>query len=259
MKYLEKAIPHNCGYLIPIGDAHWGDKSFKNEGKRKLKGYCEWVMERPNAFIFLMGDIYNTASRCSKTNPFESDLNEFQEVIDFFENYKERIIGAIDGNHEYRMYDEFGISPTQLFCKSLNIPYCKYSAIIRFKVGKRTDAGAGNRYHQNYFVYAHHTTSGGGTIGGKLNRVSKLRDIVEGVDVFLGAHNHQLAVAPQDVFYPSIQGGIKRRRIWNVDCGSYLEWEDSYAEKGMLSPAKLGSPRIRFGGKEKQHDVHVSL
>jgi hypothetical protein len=259
MRYLEKEVKEDCGYIIPIGDLHWGDKSFKKEGKGKLKGYMDWVMARPNAYVFLMGDIYNTASRTSKTTPFEDDPNEFQEAIDFFENYKERIIGAIDGNHESRMYDEFGISPMQLFCKSLNIPYCKYSAVIRFKVGKRTCKGAENRYFQNYFIYAHHTTGGGGSVGGKLNRVVKLRDIVEGVDVFLGAHNHQLAVAPQDVFYPSCQGGIKKRRIWYVDCGSFLEWKDSYAEKGMLVPAKLGSPRIRFSGKEDNHDVHVSL
>jgi hypothetical protein len=47
--------------------------------------------------------------------------------------------------------------------------------------------------------------------------------------------------------------------MWFVDCGSYLEWSNSYAEKGMLAPAKLGSPRIRFDGKEYNHDVHVSL
>lgn len=259
MKYLEIAIPENCGYLIPIGDIHWGDKSFKEHGLSKLKGYLDWVMERPNAYVFLMGDIYNVSGRLTKTPPSETDPGEYEEAIDFFRPYKEKIIGAIDGNHEYRMYDEFGVSPLSLFCLTLDIPYCKYSAIIRFKVGKRTHKGSGNRYEQNYFVYAHHTTGGGATIGGKMNRVAKLRDIVEGCDVFLGGHNHQLGVVPQDIFFPSMQGGVKKRRMWFVDCGSYLEWSNSYAEKGMLAPAKLGSPRIRFDGKEYNHDVHVSL
>ena len=214
-------------------------------------------MERPNAFVFLMGDVFNTASRTSKTTPFETDNDEYVKAVEFFEPYKERILGAIDGNHEYRMYDEFGISPLQLFCRELNVPYCKYSAVIRFKVGKRKDKNAGNRYSQNYFVFAHHTTGGGGTIGGKMNRVAKEAEMVEGCDVYLGAHNHQLGVIPQDIYYPSIQGGIQKRRRWFVDCGSYLEHEDSYAEKGMLAPAKLGSPRIRFDAKT--HDCHISL
>jgi hypothetical protein len=258
MKYLTCEIPDDHAYIIPIGDIHMGDHNFTKESLKKLKGYCDWVMERPNARIFLMGDIFNVAGRNSKTSPFETDMNEYQKASEFFKPYASRIIGAIDGNHEYRMYDEFGISPLQLFCRELNIPYCKYSAMIRLKVGKRTSKGAGNRYKQNYFVYAHHTSGGGGTVGGKLNRVTKLRDVVEGCDVLLGAHNHLLATAPQDVFYPSIQGGIKKRRIWYVDCGSFLEWNDGYAEKGMLAPAKLGSPRVRFDGTDKR-DIHISL
>lgn len=257
MKYITVDVPEDHAYIIPLGDIHWGDRNFTKESLKKLKGYCEWVMEHPNARIFLMGDIFNVAGRNSKTSPFESDNAEYQEVADFFKPYASRIIGAIDGNHECRMYDEFGISPVQLFCKELNIPYCKYSAMIRVKVNKRTGKGAGNRYRQNYFMYAHHTTGGGGTVGGKLNRVAKLGDIAEGCDVLMGAHNHQLATAMQDVFYPSIQGGIKKRRKWYVDCGSFLEWENGYAEKGMMAPAKLGAPRIRLDGNS--HDTHISL
>lgn len=194
-------------------------------------------------------------SRISKTSPLETDTDEYQQALEIFRPYKDQIIGATDGNHEARVLDMFGFSPMQSFCSELKIPYCGWSAVIRLKVGKRD----GNRFRQNYFIYAHHTTGGGGTIGGKLNRVIKLRDIVDGVDVYLGSHNHQLAVAPQDVFYPSCQGGLIKRRIWYVDCGSYLSWDNSYAEKGMLAPSKLGSPRIRFSGECDNHDVHISL
>ena len=256
MKYLEVAIPEEHGYLIPIGDVHFGDKGFKKV-RDKLTGYLDWIMERPNAYTFLMGDIFNVAGRGTPTSPFESDSAEYERALYFFEPYKSRIIGAIDGNHEHNMYKEFGASPLSFFCRELDIPYCKYSAIVRFKVGKRKNSG--NRYFQNYFGYFHHTTGGGRTVGGKLNRVAKLRDIVEGVDFLCGGHNHQLGTAPQDVYYPSMQGGIKRRRIWYVNCGSYMYWEDSYAEKAMLPPAKLGSPRIRMDGREEKHDVHISL
>jgi len=580
MKYLTCEIQQDHGYLIPIGDVHFGDKSFGKEGKKKLRGYLDWVAERPNAYIFLMGDIFNVAGRNSATSPFESDPKEYEDAVEFFRPYAHRIIGAIDGNHECfddkteiltedgwanyktinketvlytynqekdlleketpkeiqrydfdgelvriknrhtdllitdnhrllfnlsngkfqtkpfnevpvsknrvgfissgsqnqaeydikddelrilawlladgsiyvkrimfyqrkskhhlitnildalewkysirerdrdikqicgkilkkrpepsmemtllspfnhrlieltggnkkrlpqfiyelsdrqftvflnsyidgdgsrhiscpetslmiygekqiiddlqracflhgyrtsiseyregdfrlnitknkttsfdkfeeyvskekyqgviwdvttnndtvivrrngkvsitgnsRMYEEFGASPLSFFARELNIPYCKYSAIVKFKVGRRTDSKSSNRYNQIYFGYFHHTTGGGSTVGSKLNRVAKLRNIVEGVDFLCGGHNHQLAVAPQEVYYPT-RTGIKIRRIWYVDCGSYLEWNDSYAEKSMLAPAKLGSPRIRLSGKSHHHDVHVSL
>ncbi len=257
MKYIVKEIPQNHGYLIPIGDIHWGDKGFTKNSKKKLKGYLDWVKERDNACIFLMGDIFNVAGRESPTSPFESSSSEYEEVIDFFEPYKDKIIGAIEGNHCERIFEEFGFSPLALFCKTLGIPYCRYSAIVRFRVGKRKNDKS--RYNQNYFVFMHHSSGGGGTIGSKMNRIYKERDMVEGCDVYLGGHNHMLGAVPMEIYYPSIQGGIKKRRIWYVDCGSYLDWQDSYAEKGMLAPAKIGSPRIRFDGRRECHDVHISL
>ena len=256
MKYLECEIPDKVAYIIPIGDLHLGDKAFKGEGETKLRGYLEWVKEHPNSRVFLNGDIFNVASRISKTDPWSTDTDEYRKAIDLFEPYKDQIIGATDGNHEARMIDMFGVSPMVFLCERLKIPYCKWSAVIRLKVGKRKDS---DRWHQNYFLYFHHTTGGGGTLGGKLNRVVKLRDIVEGIDVYFGSHNHQLAVAPQDVYVPSIQSkNVIKRRIWYVDCGSYLAWEDSYAEKGMMAPTKLGSPKVFFSGNLKR-DVHVSI
>lgn len=241
-------------YVIPIGDLHVGDKAFKGEGEEKLHGYLEWVKAHPNARIFLNGDIFNVAGRLTKTDPFGTDTDEYLKAVKIFEPYRDQIIGATDGNHEARMMDMFGASPMAFFCERLKIPYCKWSAVVRLKVGKRDDS----RYFQNYFLYFHHTTGGGSTLGSKINRVKKLDDLVEGCDVYFGSHNHQLGVMPQDIYYPSMQSkDVIKRRKWYVDCGSYLEWNDSYAEKGMLSPTKLGSPRVRFSGTA--HDIHVSI
>ncbi len=252
MKYLESAIDQPEAYIIPIGDCHIGDRAFGKRGLKLLQGYLDWVKEHKNARIFLNGDIFNCASRNSKTSPFETDSDEYQRAIDIFKPYASQIIGANDGNHEARMFDEFGVSPLAFFCRELSIPYCKYSAVVRLMVGKRNTQG----YREDYYLYFHHTTGGGGSLGSKLNRVVKLRDIVEGIDVYVGSHNHTLITAPQEVYYPT-QHGVQKRQIWHVDAGSFLEYEDTYAEKGMLPPSKLGSPRLRFDSKK--HDVHVSI
>jgi len=257
MKYIECEIPEQECYVIPISDLHIGDPNFEKIGRPILNETLLWLEKQTNAKIFLNGDIFNCASRQSKTSPFESDINEYQTAIDIFEPVKDKIIGAIDGNHEARMIDDYGISPLQLFCRELKIPYSKWSAVVRFKVGKRKDS---NRWYQNYFGYFHHTTGGGSTIGGKINRVTKLRELVESIDFYCGSHNHQLAIAPQDVFYPSMQDKtVKKRRIWYIDCGSYLDWNDSYAEKNMLAPTKLGSPKIKLDGRQHNHECYVSI
>ena len=261
MKYIEAEIPESTAYIIPIGDIHIGDKAFKKEGRTKLLGYLNWVKEHPNSRVFLNGDIFNCASRISKTSPFDvkhpENSSEFEQAVALFEPYKSQIIGATNGNHEARLIDMFDVSLLQIFCLHLGIPYCKWSAVVNLKVGK-----TGRNTHpweENYWLYFHHTTGGGSTLGGKLNRIVKLNDIIEGIDVYFGSHNHQLAVAPQDIYTPAPRSpeGFAKRRIWYVDCGSYLEWNDSYAEKGMMPPTKLGSPRVRFDSSS--HDVHVSL
>lgn len=276
MRYLRCDIVDSCAYLIPIGDIHLGDRAFGKEGQHKLRGYLEWVKARPNARIFLMGDIFNVASRISKTNPFESDSSEYERAKDWFEPVAGQIVGAIDGNHEARVVEMFGYSPLQSLCAQLKIPYCKWSAVLELNVGKqckaRKLAGIHRQYNMNrYYIYFHHCTGGGTTLGGALNRKVKLQEIVQGMDVYCGAHDHQLVSGMRTVFMPEPRAGVMYpHRVTYVDTGSYLEWNESYAEKGMLPCGKLGSPRLRFAGaantgktntfmdRQRSKDVHLS-
>ncbi len=258
MKLITVEIPQSTAFIIPIGDLHAGDIHFGKEGKAKLLGYLEWVKQHENARIFLMGDILNVASRVSKTSPFES-LNgdaEYANSVAMFKPVASQIIGAITGNHERRMEDAFGFNPLIPFCNELGIPYLAYSAVIRVKVDKRA-GGPKNGFRQMYHLYAHHTTGGGGTLGAALNRKVKLQEIVQGIDVYMGGHSHQLVTGFRNTFEPG-QNDMVERRIAYVDTGSYLAWKDSYAEAGQYTPGKLGSPRIRLSGGDNK-DVHISL
>ena len=264
MRYLEVEIPEETGYLVPIGDLHLGDPSFEKKGREKLIGYLEWVKDNPNARIFLMGDILDVAGIGEKTTTTghsvdeNGNIDEYFKAVNIFTPYKDQIIGIIDGNHEARILTSNGLSLAQFLAANLGIQYCKWSAVVRFKIKKRTDKGAEGRWGENYNVYLHHTTGGGNTIGGKMNRVEKLRPLVDNMDVYCGGHNHMLGSASVIGNYPSYQEkAIKERTIWYVDCGGYLSWNNSYAEQKMMSPVKLGSPRIRFDGNK--HDVHVSI
>lgn len=254
MKMITASIPDNHGYILPLGDIHFGDKAFGKVGKGKLKGYLDWAHDHPNSRIFLMGDIMNVASRTSKTSPFDSSTSEYQEAIDFFMPYKAQIIGAITGNHERRMEDSFGYNPLIPFCAALGIPYLGFSAVLRISVGKRSS----NRHYQQYHIYAHHTTGGGGTLGSSINRKVKLQDIVQGMDAYMGGHSHQLTVGFRTVYEPGMNGIIERKVAY-IDTGSFLDWGESYAEAAQMTPGKLGAPRIRLSGLCEHHDLHVSL
>ena len=258
MQVVRLDIPDDHGYLIPLGDLHRGDRHLSARGLGKLKGYLEWVMARKNAFVFLMGDILNVASRSSKTNPFESmsGNDEYQKAVELFKPYKGRIIGAITGNHEQRMYKDYGFNPLAPFCNELGVPYCGFSAAIRLRVGKRKDRK--NEYHQSYWGFAHHGSGGGGTLGAALNKKMKLQEIVHGMDFYMAGHDHQLIAGTRNILLPK-RDNIEHQRVHYIDTGSFLDWDGSYAEEAAMAIGKQGAPRLRFDGRYKQHDLHVSL
>ena len=260
MIYLECAIQEKWAYILPLGDLHFSDKAFRELSYKKLLGYRDWVLENPNARVVLGGDMFNVATLISKTSPFSQRMSmndEMKEIVEILSPIKKQIAGAIEGNHEFRAMDFMDLSLTETLCGKLDIPYMGISGVINFKVGKK-GSKTGGQWHQNYYIYFHHTTGGGQTIGGGLNRVEKLGNIVEGVDCYCGFHNHKLSMAKSIIYRPNPDSKkVEERVISHLTCGEYLQYDGSYAEKGMLRPTKLGSPRIRLDGTKK--DLHISL
>lgn len=246
-------------YLIPLGDVHLGAP---NVDLDKFEGYIDWVKEH-EAYIFLMGDLFDVATLSSPTKVFgqKLDLNEsIRYLHDILYPVKDKVIGAITGNHEGRLEKYAGFNPLQAFCDSFGIPYAGYSAVIRFRVGKYERKNGLVSPKVEYIFYAHHTTGGGSTLGGKLNRVSKLSTIFQGADCYLGGHNHSKALGQDSVAYLSKSGNgkatIQFKRVMYVDTGSFLTYDGSYAEQMMLSPSHTGAPRLRMSGIQK--DLHIS-
>lgn len=254
MNYKEECINDKVAYVLPIGDIHIGDASFKQYSLNKLQGYIKWIKDNKNSRVVLGGDIFNVGTRESKTSPFNQKDNEFEIAVKLFEPIKSQIVAAISGNHEQRLEDFANYDLMNAFCQRLGIFYMKYSGVVAFKVGKYVHG-----YRQFYPIYFHHTTGGGMSAGGSLNRVEKLTNMVWNCDAYCGFHSHKLATATREIYYPSHESKeMKAKRVSFLSCGSYLEW-NGYPEMKMLPPEKLGSPRIRLDGRRDHHDLHCSI
>jgi len=175
------------------------------------------------------------------------------------EPIRTQIIGAISGNHEERLERYANFNPLQTFCDMNGIEYAGYSAVLRFRIGTHHVKG---KIHPavEYIFYAHHTTGGGNTPGGKLNRIAKLREVFEGADALIGGHNHAKVFGQPEVAYLSKNGRgeatLQYKKLDLIDSGSFLLYDGSYAEKDMMAPFTTGAPRIRMDGSRK--DLHVS-
>ena len=266
MRVVKHQVREPFCYLYPIADAHLGSKDFGEESESKLRGYLDQVEKTPEARITLVGDIMNTATLTSKGSPHEQRL-DLQAQLDLafklFKPVRGKIIAASDGWHETALQKYCGYSPTITLCNLLGIEYLGYSGVIVLGVGRHSRPNEKNGWGPNctYVIYQHHTTGGGATPGGKINRVDRLRLLVANADVYLGAHNHALGAMPVTThIIDERTGAVEERRQLLVDCGGYVQWNGSYAEAMQLPPLKRGSARIRFeGGGGRTKDVHVDL
>jgi len=251
MKFISHWVKSQDAYLLPLGDIHVGDKAFTKQSLTLLQEKIDFVKKRSNARIVGMGDWLNVATRTSKSSPFEQnmDLEEQIEMIcKIFEPVKEKIIGLIDGNHEQRIADHAGYSPTIAICDRLKVPYLGTSAVLDFRVGVRNKE-SNQTSAISYIVYAHHTTAGGRTIGSKINRTALLAEMVANADIYLGAHSHEETSNISSCYLANPhQQEIVELIQYFVDCGSFLEWKKSYAERIQMKPMPMGSPTIWFRG-----------
>lgn len=243
-----------------MGDLHLGSPNVDAE---KFEGYLDWV-KKNKAYVFLMGDLFDVATLDSATEVWGQQMslnNAIKALVEKLKPIKKQIIGAIIGNHEERLVRYANFNPVQNLCDILGVPYCHYSAVLRFRIGEHKHTKI-NKVSPavEYIFFAHHTTGGGSTIGGKINRIAKLNNIFSGADAYLGGHNHSKALGEESVFYLSKNGRgeakLTQKRVIYIDTGSFLTYEDSYAEQKMLPPAHTGAPRIRMNGSRK--DLHVS-
>lgn len=238
--------------VTTIGDIHTGSPDVN---WKKLQDHIDWIHQTPHTYAIIMGDMFDVALLNSPTNPFtqEMPLNQaIQKTRKMLDPILFKIVGAITGNHERRLERLAGFNPLQNMCNFMGIPYLGYSAVFRFRVGQIHRNNVPDSTRQEYIFYVHHTTGNGRTLGSKLTKITKLRDLFEGADVYIGAHDHFQVNGNQMVGYLSKSGNgkatIKFKTLHFVDSGAFLKWNESYGEAGMYPPAPMGAPIITLSG-----------
>jgi len=268
MKIIREIIPYDSAYIIPFGDIHLEDQYFTEKSEKKLKEQIDFVKKHDNARAFLTGDIFNVATRTSKTSPFSINkklLNKYngdqmEYALDLFRPISDKIIGAIDGNHEQRTIDFNNRSWITELCGKLSskereVKYCDISCLLFLKIGKSRIEG--ERSAQTYSGYIHHTTGGGGTAGSKINRVKKLEDIVVACDFYIGAHNHMCGAVTLSTFIANnTKCTVTQINQSYIDAGGFLDY-GGYVERFQLSPTTIGAPIIYFETKNKNIKINI--
>lgn len=245
-----KLIPNKNGIaeLLFFGDLHYGHLGCDI---KKAKGFLDWALKN-KVYVIGMGDYIEAGLTNSiGDSVYQQELNpqkQMEYIIELFKPLADAglLIGLHEGNHEDRILKTTSINITKIVCKMLNVPYLGYSCWSLLKVG-----------NQNYTLYSTHGCSGSKY---KHTKIKAIMDILAWIKADIVAMGHVHSIAGEPVMMQQIDlrsRTVKEDKCYAVLTGSYLKWNDTYAQNHNYPPTKLGSPKAKLNGKKR--DVHFTL
>jgi hypothetical protein len=257
-----KVVHHDLGvdkdiaYIIPISDLHIGANF--NEGI--FLKYRQWILDHPEAYCVILGDVIDNAITGSIGDTYESLRPKQQKelALKFLEPLAKagKILGWVEGNHELRSTRQTDEYVGEYLTKMLGIPsvYDPDGLYMFLSVGHDRQKGKQNR--NVYTLFMLHGYTGSRKMGGKAN---SLEDMKRGVhaEVFLVAHSHQKIVFPTHTIMPDLR--LKRIRYvksMHIMAGSFIEWAGYAVRKGYM-PTPMGSPKLILNGTH--HAIRCSV
>jgi len=250
-------IGFSCLDVPPLSDAHYGNPLFSlKHFKRTLK-----FLERPNAYTVLNGDLCESTIKSSKGEIYKqvgSPEDQRDAMIEFLYPYRDKILGAVDGNHEDRIWREAGIHIVKDIAKALGIPYRSEGLLHKISFG------GGNEGHPDrpyvFWIYQTHGYGGARTSAAKAVKVERTSYWIH-ANCYLMSHDHVVNAAPSVYLIPDPRtkrekndkgedtgfkiGRVAAHRKMLVKTNAYLKW-GGYSEFGGFPPTDLATPLVKL-------------
>jgi hypothetical protein len=242
--------------LLFVGDIH---RDSPNHAADEWQDFLRYARTLKNAYVLLMGDYLDSASTSEREclgnitsrmhETFLHDLESLQtEKIKLIANelscFKNRIIGAINGNHYFNFAD--GTNSDQKLCGLLGCKYLGVSAFIRLYFTTNSTSRAA------LDVWAHHGAGAGRLIGGSINRVDQMREFAN-ADIYVQGDDHNRLVVPATPRFElrhTAHGGLEmdKREAWLIRSGSFLRGyapgKVSYIHDKGSGPRSIGHAEL---------------
>jgi predicted phosphodiesterase len=258
---LEKLIVHELSdsfdtlEIYPLMDLHIGDKKTDTVLFHK---FIQHILEQPNRYITIQGDLMNNATKSSVSNVYEETMNPQEQkkwLIHELKCVRDRILCVVPGNHEHRSTKDVDNHPLEDVAIGLDIDelYRPDGAFIKVSFGKKTV----NSKRAAYNLCCIHGSGGGAKSGGAVNRVEDFLYSIEGVDILVMGHVHKkLAGKPSRLCFDSYNNVLRQRdTLWVIAA----PWQNfgGYSMRKMLRPSPKGKTPIILYGKEKYFETVI--
>lgn len=227
--------------ILPIADVHYGSIEHNEEGWTKL---CKDVLEKPNVYLCLVGDLINNGTKNSLSNVYLETVRPRTQkayMTDCLMPLRDRILCLVSGNHCFRNKDVDDNPCYDIACKlDIEDLYRENAAFMAIQIGE----DRGNRVRETYKFMLTHGTGGGMYSGATINRNERTAmQICEGIDCFIAGHTHKGMVSrPSKLVFDINRGTVYQKDTLVVSCVSWMSY-GGYAMRKMLLPAAHSQPQ----------------
>ena len=233
--------------VVFFGDVHYGHPACDIERAQRMIDYCV----KKHIYVLGMGDYIEAGLRTSVGDSvYMQNLNP-QKQMEYITNMlsplaeKDLLLGLLAGNHEGRILKNTSVDIVKIMSKILHVPYLGYACWNLFYVGK-----------ESYTVYSLHGSTGSRYIYTKLKA---LVDISHNFDADLLVMGHVHDIGTTSTLVQKVDKKRKmvvERKKFLLITGSYLDYDNSYAQEKGYPMGKLGSPKVKLFANK--HDIHTS-
>jgi len=217
--------------VLHITDVQFGSKQCL---VKRVEEFIAWVLDKPNRFIILGGDMIDAATVLSVGSPFENHFEPKEELLQFVQLFmpvRHRILASVGGNHEARTSKTFGEAGS-LIATLLGIPYSSGIQLLDLHFGE----------HKPFRISVWHGSGSAKTKGAKLMMLHRFMGQGDS-QLYLVGHLHDV-VLTYDWRQSRREGEIYLEKIAGVMSSSFLGYWGGYGERAGLTPSDTLMARV---------------
>lgn len=247
VKRFDSAIKIAC-----ISDVHYGALEHM---KKEWKNFIQRVIDDPELFLILNGDLINNNTRSSVGSPWDDTVRPSEQkkhMVEMLNPIKDRLLCCTSGNHERRSLKDVDDDPTYDIMTKLDLEdiYRQNAAFMKIQIGKHDTMT--NKAKMAYTFAVTHGSGGGGA-GATVNRNERWGNVIDGVDCVVVGHTHKGTVTrPSKLVFDPYKNVVTVKDYLVISCVAWQRYAEYPLQKMML-PASVGNPQILYLSDKEKH------
>lgn len=239
--------------IIPVSDVHLGAREHL---RKEWDAFVASVLDKPNTYLLLCGDLMNNATKTSVSNVFEEVMRPSEakkQLVTALMPLRERILAAVSGNHERRNKDVDDDPMYDIMCKlDLEDLYRENMAFVKIRIGKENGTGLKNPTYMFCIAHGHGSSIYTSAAATKAERFGMA---IDGIDCLVVGHTHKPLSVPVGKILVDKHNNKISVVPWRLVVSTSWLGYAGYAAQKLLTPTVHCPQEIIIGGNRKDLKV----